>query len=304
MRAFNLHQLATFQVVAKHCSYVRAAEELHFSQPAVSAQIRQLEESLGVKLFDQIGRKTHLTQAGEELYRYSQKIFAVIEETLDTMEALRSPHYGRLSVGADTTVGTYVIPGLLGKFHNSYPEVEITLDVVNRAALVDALVSNRIDLAVVGTVPDDISVVIEPFKPNELVLIAAPKHRLAGRENVPFAELAREHFLLRESGSGTRAALESLFQEEGLPLQVSMQVGNNSAIKQGVSAGLGIALISRVALDMELETNRLVILDVEGFPITRQWRIVHLRDKHLSATARAFKTFLLQHADRRVRKKD
>ena len=304
MRSFNLHQLATFQVVAKHCSYVRAAEELHFSQPAVSAQIRQLEESLGVKLFDQIGRKTHLTQAGEELYRYSQKIFAVIEETLDTMEALRSPHYGRLSVGADTTVGTYVIPGLLGKFHNSYPEVEITLDVVNRAALVDALVSNRIDLAVVGTVPADIPVVIEPFKPNELVLIAAPAHRLARRENVPFAELAREHFLLRESGSGTRAALESRFQEEGLPLQVSMQVGNNSAIKQGVSAGLGIALISRVALDMELETNRLVILDVEGFPITRQWRIVHLKDKHLSATVRAFKTFLLQHADRRVRRKE
>ena len=116
MHNINLHQLATFQVVAKHCSYVRAAEELHFSQPAVSAQIHQLEESLGVKLFDKIGRKTHLTQAGEELYLYSQKIFALIDETLDTMSALASPHSGRLSVGADTTVGTYVIPNLLGKF--------------------------------------------------------------------------------------------------------------------------------------------------------------------------------------------
>src|SRR5438876_8494804 len=149
MRTLNLHQLATFQVVAKHCSYVRAAEELHFSQPAVSAQIRQLEESLGVKLFDQIGRKTHLTHAGEELFLYSQKIFTLIDETLETMESLRSPHYGRLSVGADTTVGTYVIPGLLGKFHQFYSEVEITLDVVNRAALVDALVNNRIDIAIV-----------------------------------------------------------------------------------------------------------------------------------------------------------
>ena len=304
MRTLNLHQLATFQVVAKHCSYVRAAEELHFSQPAVSAQIRQLEETLGVKLFDQIGRKTHLTQAGEELYRYSQRIFSVIEETWETMEALRSPHYGRLSVGADTTVGTYVIPDLLGKFHRSYPEVEITLEVVNRSALVDALLNNRVDLAVMGRVPDEIPVTIEPFKPNELVLIAAPTHRLAGRENVPFEELAREHFLLREIGSGTRAALETVFQEEGLPLLVSMQVGNNSAIKQGVAAGLGIALISRAALDMELETHRLVILDVEGFPIMRQWRIVHLKDKHLSATARAFKTFLLQHADRRVRRQE
>jgi DNA-binding transcriptional LysR family regulator len=304
MRTLNLHQLATFQVVAKHCSYVRAAEELHFSQPAVSAQIRQLEETLGVKLFDQIGRKTHLTQAGEELYRYSQRIFSVIEETWETMEALRSPHYGRLSVGADTTVGTYVIPDLLGKFHKSYPEVEITLEVVNRSALVDALLNNRIDLAVMGRVPDEVPVTIEPFKPNELVLIAAPTHRLAGRENVPFEELAREHFLLREIGSGTRAALEAVFQEEGLPLLVSMQVGNNSAIKQGVAAGLGIALISRAAIDMELETHRLVILDVEGFPIMRQWRIVHLKDKHLSATARAFKAFLLQHADRRVRRQE
>src|SRR5438270_11796681 len=163
--------------------------------------------------------------------------------------------------------------------------------------------SNEIDIAIVGRVPDDIPVVIEPFAPNELVLVAAPFHRLAGQANVPLTELAKEHFLMREVGSGTRAALETLFQEAGLPLLVSMQVGNNSAIKQGVVAGLGIALISRVALDMELETNCLVILNVEGFPIMRQWRLVHLKDKHLSATARAFKSFLLQHADHRVRRK-
>ncbi|OLB47172.1 MAG: hypothetical protein AUF64_04145 [Chloroflexi bacterium 13_1_20CM_54_36] len=304
MRTLNLHQLATFQVVAKHCSYVRAAEELHFSQPAVSAQIRQLEETLGVKLFEQIGRRTHLTQAGDELYHYSQKIFAVIDEALETMEELRGPDHGRLRVGADTTVGTYVIPGLLGKFHQSYPEVEISLDVVNRAALVERIMSNEIDIAIVGRVPDDVPVVIEPFAPNELVLVASPYHRLAGRANVPLSELAKEHFLMREVGSGTRAALELILQEAEVPLHVSMHMGNNSAIKQGVAAGLGIALISRVALDMELETNRLVILDVEGFPIMRQWRIVHLKDKHLSATALAFKSFLLEHADHRLRRKE
>ncbi len=301
MRNINLHQLATFQVVAKHCSYVRAAEELHFSQPAVSAQIHQLEESMGVKLFDKIGRRTRLTQAGEELYLYSQKIFSLIDETLETMEALGSPHYGRLSVGADTTVGTYVIPGLLGKFRQMYPDVEITLEVVNRGYLVDAMVNNRVDMVVMGKIPTEVPVFVAPFAPNELVLVAPPTHRLAGCERVPFVELAREHFLLREVGSGTRAALEGAFQEAGIPLQVSMQVGNNSAIKQGVAAGLGIALISRVALDMELETYRLVILDVEGFPIIRQWRLVHLKDKNLSATARAFKLFMLQHADRLMR---
>ncbi len=304
MRTLNLHQLATFQAVAKHRSYVRAAEELHFSQPAVSAQIRHLEESLGIKLFDQIGRKTHLTQAGEELYLYSQKIFSVIDETMDVMEALRSPYYGRLSVGADTTVGSYVIPGLLGKFRQIYPQVEILLQVLNRAALVEAIFNNRVELAVMGSVPDDAPVEIEPFAFNPLVLVAAPTHRLAGLKNVPIEELGREHFLLREQGSGTRAALEKALEDAGLPLQVSMQVGNNSAIKQGVTAGLGIALISRVAIDMELETNRLVILDVEGFPIIRQWRLVHVKDKYLSATARAFKSFLLQHADRRLRRRD
>jgi len=152
-------------------------------------------------------------------------------------------------------------------------------------------------------VPSDLPVEIEPFAFNELVLVASPTHRLAGHKGTPIEELGREHFLLRESGSGTRAALERALQEADIPLQVSMQVGNNSAIKQGVAAGLGIALISRVALDMELETRRLIILDVEGFPIVRQWRIVHLKDKYLSATARAFKSFLLQHADRRLRRK-
>ena len=303
MQTLNLHQLATFQIVAKHCSYVRAAEELHFSQPAVSAQIRQLEEALGVKLFEQIGRKTYLTDAGEQLHHYSQKIFSVIDETLETMEKLHSPDYGRLRVGADTTVGTYVIPGLLGKFHQSYPEVEISLAVVNRAVLVERIMNNQIDIAIVGRVPDDIHVVIEPFLPNELVLVAAPFHRLAGRVEVPIQELEREHFLLREEGSGTRAAIENAMQEAEVPLHVSMHMGNNSAIKQGVAAGLGIALISRVALDMELETNRLVILDVEGFPIMRQWRIVHLKDKHLSAPALAFKALLLEHADRRLRRR-
>lgn len=252
---------------------------------------------MGVKLFDKIGRKTHLTQAGEELYLYSQKIFSLIDETLGTMEALRSPHYGRLSVGADTTVGTYVIPSILGKFHQIYPQVEITLEVVNRGYLVEALINNRIDMVIMGKVPTEVPVFVAPFAANELVLVAPPTHRLAGCVRVPFAELAREHFLLREQGSGTRAALEGAFQEAGLPLQVSMQVGNNSAIKQGVAAGLGIALISRVALEMEIETNRLVVLDVEGFPIMRQWRLVHLKDKNLSATARAFKSFALQHSE-------
>jgi DNA-binding transcriptional LysR family regulator len=293
MHHINLHHLTTFQAVVEEGSFIRAAERLHFSQPAVSAQIRQLETSMGQKLFDKIGHKTHLTMAGEELYNYSQKIFALIDETMETMEALRSPDSGRLSVGADTTVGTYVVPHLLGKFHHLYPQVEITLEVVNPRYLVDELINNRIDMVIMGKIPAEVSVFAADFEPNELVLIAPPTHRLAGIPQVPFAELAREHFLLREIGSGTRAALEDAFQQMDLPLQVSMQVGNNSAIKQSVAAGLGVALISRVAINAELEAKRLVMLDVKGFPIMRQWRLIHLQDRTLSATARAFKKFLL-----------
>ena len=304
MRSLNLHQLATFQVVAKHGSFVRAAEELRLSQPAVSAHIRNLEKDLGVKLFDQIGRKTYLTPAGEELYLYSQKIFSVMVETLEVMTTHGSPHYGRLSVGADTTVGSYIIPNLLGKFRQIYPEVEISLEVLNHAALVGELIGKRVDVAVMAKVPTEIPVFDVPFAKNELVVVAAPAHRLAGIARVPFAEVAQEHFLLREPGSSTRAALETVFQEAGYPLLVSMQVGNNSAIKRGVAAGLGVALISRVAIDMELKTNRLIILDVEGFPIVRQWHIVHLKNKNLSATAKVFKSFLLEHADQSLRREN
>src|SRR5215472_15441158 len=293
MHHINLHHLSTFEAVVEEGSFIRAAERLHFSQPAVSAQIRQLETSMGLKLFDKIGHKTHLTTAGEELYHYSQKIFALIDETMETMEALRSPDSGRLSIGADTTVGTYVVPHLLGTFHNLYPNVEITLEVVNPRYLVEELINNHIDMVIMGKRPTEVPVFTADFAPNELVLIAPPTHRLARIPKVPFAELAREHFLLREVGSGTRAALEEAFHQADLPLQVSMQVGNNSAIKQSVAAGLGVALISRVAINAELEAKRLVMLDVKGFPIMRQWRLMHLQDKNLSATARAFKNFLL-----------
>ena len=190
------------------------------------------------------------------------------------------------------------------------------MEVVDPVQLIDSLVNNRLELVIIGNYPIDAQIFSAPLLANELVLVAPPTHRLAERRGLPFAELAREYFLIHRPGSGTRESLEMAFHEAGLPLQVSMQMGNNTAIKQGVAAGLGIALLSRVALDIELETQRLVILDVEGFPLLRQWRLVHLQQKHLSATARAFKAFLLQQHDpvvpsisrsprgRRTRRKD
>jgi DNA-binding transcriptional LysR family regulator len=238
------------------------------------------------------------------LYLYSQKVFALLDETIEMMEALRSPYSGVLRVGADTTVGTYVVPSLLGKFHELYPQVEIELEVFNRGYLLNELTTNMVDMAVMGKVPTEIPVFSAPLAPNEMVLIAPPTHRLVGCTHVPMKELGREHFLLREVGSGTRDALKQVFDEAGLTLQVSMQVGNNSAIKQSVAAGLGIALISRVAINLELEMERLAVLDVEGFPIMRKWWLVHLREKNLSAPARAFKNFVLQQTDDLFKKQE
>src|SRR5258708_10442270 len=190
---------------------------------------------------------------------------------------------------------------LCGKFRQVYPEVEIFMEVLNHAAFVDAFVSRRIDMEVMVKVPTGIPVFRELFVNNELVLVTPPTHSLAGRAHIPFAAVAREHFLLREPGSSTRDALETFFEEAGYPLLVSMQVGNNSAIKRSVEAGLGIALLSRSVIDMELKTNRLVILDVEGFPIVRQRDLVQSPHKNLSATAKLFKSFIMQYADQSLR---
>lgn len=289
----NLHQLRVFQAVARHLNFSRAAEELAISQPAVTGHVKQLEGILGLRLFDKIGRRVYLTEAGQHLYDYTQRVFALLGEAAQVMAELRGMSRGSLRVAADTTAGVYVVPAFLGAFHRAHPQVRIALDVTNRAQVAQRVLLNQVDLAVMGQVPPDDGLAAEPFLANELVVIAAPGHRLAGRRGIPVQELAGETFIMREPGSGTRATAERVLAAAGVPVRPGMELGSNSAVKQAVANDLGIAVISRHAVSLEVAAGRLVILDVEGFPVVRHWHVVHLRRKHLPPPAAAFKELLL-----------
>lgn len=291
----NLHQLRVFKVVARHLSFSRAAEELILSQPAVSQHVKQLEKTVGTPLFEKVGRQVFLTEAGQQLYEYGLRIFGLLQETLQVMESLREGDRGNLRIAADTTAGVYVIPDYLGVFRRTHPQVTISLEVTNRTTVIRRLLSREIDLACTGHVPDDEATLqATPFLTNELVVIAAPDCPLVGRRRVPTHELAGETFLMRERGSGTRAAAERFFAAAGVSVRMGMELGSNSAIKQAVANGLGIAVISRHAISLELQAGRLAVLDVEGFPLVRHWNVVQILDRSLPPPAAAFKALLLQ----------
>lgn len=293
----NLHQLQIFQAVAEHRSYSRAAEVLYLSQPAVSLQVRALERSVGLPLFEKAGRGLRLTEAGRELLSYSERIFALLDETQLVLEELSGARRGTVKVGASTTAGIYIVPAALGAFHKLNPGVKLTLDVVNRFTVQERLLNDEIDLAVMGLIEDAHDLDVVRFVPNELVVIAAPEHPLAHSRAIPLDALSEETLLLREAGSGTRTDIERMFAAVEIPLHVGMELRSNGAIKQAVAAGLGIAVMPQSAIELELAVGRLITLDVIGFPVLRHWSIARRSGRHLSATAMALWNFLLTYRD-------
>ncbi len=293
----NLHQLEIFRVVAQTRSYSRAAATLFLSQPAVSMQVRTLERSLGLTLLERRGRSLRLTEAGRELLAYSERIFALLDETKMVLDELRGARRGTVNVAASTTAGIYVVPALLGSFHRRHPGVNLTLDVLNRYAVHERVRNDEADLAIMGLIEDVHDLEVAEFLPNELVVTASPRHPLAGRARIPLEELGRETFLLREAGSGTRTDVERIFAQHGVPLRLGMELRSSGAIKQAVAAELGITVIPLAALELELATGRLVILDVVGFPVLRHWSLVRRAGRHLSGAARALWDFLLAYRD-------
>ncbi len=291
----TLRQLKVFEAVARHLSHTKAAEELHLTQPAVSMQIRQLEENVGLPLFEQVGRRIHLTDAGREMYDYSCRITALLHEAEEVIDALRGVRGGRLAISVATTANHFATR-LLAEFSKRYAGVSVSLDVTNRETLLRQLAANERDLVIMGEPPAELDLVAEAFMENPLVVIAPPDHPLARRRRIPLADLVQEHFAIREQGSGTRAAAERLFRSQGLALPTGMEMTSNEAIKQAVEAGLGLGIASVHTLELELETGRLVQLDVEGFPIERHWYIVHRQGKRLSPAASAFRAFVLEEA--------
>ena len=289
----TLRQLKVFEAVTRHLNYTRAAEELFLSQPAVSMQIRQLEEELGQPLFEKMGKKVYLTEAGKEAYRYSQSISNQLNEMEIVMQEMSGLQHGKLNLAVASTAN-YFVPTLLGVFKQRHQGVAVNIDVTNRKNLLKALAANSTDFAIMGQPPDGLELEAHPFLDNPLVVLAAPDHPLVQQRNIPLQQLCEETFIERERGSGTRAARERFFAEHGgRSFRETMEMNSNEAIKQAVQAGLGLGVLSIHTMEVELMLKRLVILDVAGFPIMRHWYIVHRHGKRFSAIARAFKDFVL-----------
>jgi DNA-binding transcriptional LysR family regulator len=291
----TLRQLKVFESVARHLNYTRAAEELHLTQPAVSMQVKQLEESLGTALFEQLGKRIHLTETGKEVLAYARNITQQLDELEAVLNHQKGLAGGRLRISVATTAN-YFVPTLLGSFSRRHPDITVSLDVTNREALLRQLSENLVDLVIMGRPPPQADVEAEVFLDNPLVIVAPPQHPLAREKKIPLKRLQEEIFLVREPGSGTRIAMERFFSERGMKLKTGMEVGSNEAIKQSVQAGMGLGLLSRATVDQELALGQLVVLDVTEFPIMRHWYIVHRRGKRLSPVAQAFREFVLNEA--------
>lgn len=293
MLNFTLRQLHVFEKVASHLNYSRAAEELYLSQPAVSMQIKQLEGHIGLPLFEQMGKKIFLTEAGRELLPYSRNIAQQLSEMEIQFNEMKGLGQGKLTLSVVNTAN-YFTPSLLAKFCRLHPNVNVILQVANRDAVLKQLADNNTDLAIMGQPPERQDISAEAFLENQLVVIAAPDHPLTRLKLVKFAQLATETFLSRESGSGTRSAMERIFAEHKIKPRISMEMQTNEAIKQAVQAGMGLGILSRHSIELELETARLAILNVEHFPLLRHWFVAHRSSKRLSVASLAFKEFLMK----------
>ncbi|HXM71745.1 MAG TPA: LysR family transcriptional regulator [Candidatus Dormibacteraeota bacterium] len=291
-RSMTLRQLRTFKTVADLKSFSLAAVQLRLSQPSVSYQVKELEAALGLPLLDRLGKRVHLTEAGSVLYSYVRRTLDVLDEAGLALEEMRGIKRGNLRVGASTTVGIYLLPAALGAFKKLHPGLVISLEIGTRARVQEQVLNNELDLAVVGPALKDPDLAILPFVSDELVVVAPAGHKLAGRKGLALKDLVDQPFVMREPASGSRWSLEKAARKAGAKLNVAMELGSNGAIKHAVESGLGLAVLSRYACALELSSRRLVELDVRGFPIRRDWNIVHLRRRRLPASVMAFIEFL------------
>ncbi|OGA61204.1 MAG: transcriptional regulator [Betaproteobacteria bacterium RIFCSPLOWO2_12_FULL_65_14] len=293
MKNATFRQVKVFETVARHLSYSRAAQELRMSQPGVSMHVRQLEAHAGLPLFEQLGRKVYLTTAGQEMLRYSRAILQQFKEADEALAALKGIHGGRLNI-AVISAGDYFFPGLLAEFCRRHERVTVRLSVNNRQEILRQLAENTTDLTVLLRPPENRDMVAEAFAPQPHVIIAAPEHALAHKRHIALQALAHEAFIVREQGSDTRLAMEEVLAESRVKFNVTMEITSTETIKQAVIAGMGMSFLSAHTIARELELGRLAVLDVEGFPVMREWHVVHHRNKRLPPVAVAFKQFLLQ----------
>ena len=292
MKNATFRQLKTFEAVARHLNYTRAAEELHLTQPAISMQIKQIEEHAGIALFEQIGKKTFLTQAGENVQRLALAMLSQVKDCDDSLASLRGATGGRLELAVVSTA-KYFAPHLLSAFSRPSSGITIKLSVNNREQVIQQLLENRVDLAIMGRPPRGLEAIASPFARHPHGIIAPPEHPQARKKRIRLKSLAEENFLIRESGSGTRTSMERVFSERGVKLTSSMELASNETIKQAVMAGLGLSYLSLHTVGLELATEKLVRLDVIGTPVVREWFVIQRKGKILSPLAKRFREFLI-----------
>lgn len=290
----TLHQLKVFEATARHGSFTRAAEELFLTQPTVSMQVKQLTKGIGLPLFEQVGKRLYLTEAGKELFGTCKEIFNQLDQLEMKVADLKGMKQGHLRLAVITTA-KYFIPRLLGPFCQQYPGVDVSLTVTNHERVIDRLANNQDDLYVMSQLPDHLEINTHPFLDNPLVVVAPQGHKLAKERNITIERLAQEPFIMREPGSGTRRAIQNLLDQKNLVVKVRLELGSNEAIKQAIAGGLGLSVLSRHTLTPD-KPGELVVLDVEGFPIERQWYAVHLAGKQLSVIASTFLEYLQEAA--------
>lgn len=283
----TLRQLQLFREVAAHLSYTRAAEALNLTQPAVFAQVRKLEDQLQTRLIERTGKDLHLTATGREVLDSAGCVLDEMARMQMQLAELQGLMRGKLSLCVVSTA-KYDIPARLGPFVRAHPGIDIALSVGNREELLARFAANADDLYILGAVPETLDAEWHRFADNPLVLIAPPDHPLARRAGLSAQDFADQPFIQREPGSGTRAATERFFTQAGIAPRVSMEMGANESIMEAVRAGLGLSVVSRGSAELELDTGRLVALDVEGFPILRHWHVAWPRGKHQSPSALAF----------------
>jgi DNA-binding transcriptional LysR family regulator len=289
----TLRQLQVFAAVARQLSFARAAEELHLTAPAVSMQIKELESVLGLPLFDRSGRTIALTTPGEYFLLHARRMLGALKDAEDTVARLKGVQSGKLTLGLVSTAKYFALR-LLGEFRREHPAVEFRLEVGNRQALVDQLQRKQVDVAIMGRPPRELDTRAEPFAPNPLVMVASPEHPLAHLPHVPPEFLASEVFLVREPGSGTRAAMDAFFKEKRIHPAVTMEMRSNETIKQAVMADVGVSFLSLDTMRLEVGAGLIKLLEVDGLPLMRLWHIVNMQAKVLSPAAEAFRYFVLE----------
>lgn len=293
IRYATFRQFQVFEAIYRLGSFTRAAEELFLTQPTVSMQIKKLSEAIGLPLFEHVGRNVEPTEAGKEVYVACRGMFETLSNLEMKMSDMKGLKRGRLRMGVITTA-KYLAPEMLGEFSQIYPGIDLSLKVTNRESIIRRIRANEDDLYIMGQAPEgDFEVEAFSFAPNPLVVMAPRNHPLVGKKNISLEEITKEPFIIREPGSGIRDAMFKAFDAAGVRPTVRMEIGNNEAIKHAVAGGLGLSVLSLHTLSLEGVDGPVAILDVEGFPILRNWYIVYPKGKELSLVAQTFLDFVV-----------